>query len=609
MTTMSIGGPVAAAGGRPVPGPGRVDPRDRAQLDESPVALRRVLRLFAPYRADLALVSAIIVVTAAIGMAQPFLLRAVIDDALPHGNVRLLAFATLGMIVVALVTQVLGVVQTWRSTLVGQQVMHALRTDVYAHLQRQSMDFFTRTRGGEIQSRLTNDIAGMQGVVTTTASGIATNLTTAIATLVAMLALSWQLTLFSALVLPPAIWLSRSVALLRRDLTARTQRELAEIQSQVDESLSMSGALLVKTLGASRRVAERFDASSRELLRLQLRSQLAGRWRMAVMAIVFAAIPALIYLVAGLPITGGAISVGTVVAFTALQANLFRPLMGLLNAGVEWVTSMALFSRIFGYLDLPLDLPAPVDPVRLRAGDVRGEVRIEAVSVRYPGADVDALADVSLSIPAGTTLAVVGETGSGKSTLGSLLARLRDPDAGAVTIDGVDLRDIAPEDLARLVGVVTQETYLVHATIRENLALAAPDATEAAMWDALRTAQVSALVEGLPDGLDTMVGSRGHRFSGGEKQRIAVARTLLRDPRVLVLDEATSALDNTTERELQRALDELVRGRTTLTIAHRLSTIAAADQVAVLARGRVVEVGTPGELVAAGGVFARLAQV
>ena len=589
-------------------GPGRVDPRDRAQLDESPVELRRVLKLFSPYRLDLTLVFVIIVATATIGMAQPFLLRAVIDDALPNGDVRLLTFATVGMVVVAVVTQVLGVVQTWRSTLVGQKVMHALRTDVYTHLQLQSMDFFTRTRGGEIQSRLTNDIAGMQGVVTTTASGIATNLTTSIATLVAMLALSWELTLFSLLVIPPAIWLSRRVAMLRRELTARTQRELADMQSQVDESLSMSGALLVKTLGASRRVAERFEATSRELLQLQLRSQLAGRWRMAVMAIIFAAIPALIYLVAGLPVTGGAISVGTVVAFTALQANLFRPLMGLLNAGVEWVTSMALFSRIFGYLDLPLDLPAPENPATIDLAATRGEVRLEDVTVRYPGADVDALHYIDLTLAPGETVAVVGETGSGKSTLGSLLARLRDPDEGRVTIDGVDLRDIAPEDLACLVGVVSQETYLVHATIRENLTLAAPEATDDEMWAALRTAQVAHVIEALPDGLGSMVGARGYRFSGGEKQRLAVARTLLRDPRVLVLDEATSALDNTTERELQHALDELVRGRTTLTIAHRLSTIAAADRVAVLSRGQIVELGPPAELMESGGYFARLAR-
>lgn len=591
--------------GRPVAGPRRVDPRDRAQLDESPVEMSRVLALFTPYRRDLTVVTVVIVATSLIAMAQPFLLRAVVDDALPNQDVGLLVAATGGMVAVAVVTQLLGVVQTWRSSLVGQRVMHGLRTQVYEHLQHQSMDFFTRTRAGEIQSRLTNDIAGMQGVVTSTATGIATNVTTSIATLVAMLALSPQLTLLSLLVVPPSVWLSRRVALVRRDLTARTQRELADMQGQVDESLGASGALLVKTLGASERMAERFRATSEELLHLQLGSQLAGRWRMAVMAIVFAAIPALVYLVAGLPWTAP-ISVGTVVAFTTLQAGLFRPLMGLLNAGVEWVTSMALFSRIFGYLDLGSDLPVADHPVELDPRSVGGEVRLEGVTVRYPGADVDALADVTLTVPAGTTLALVGETGSGKSTLGSLVPRLRDPDAGTVRIDGVDVREVSPASLAAVVGVVSQETYLVHGSIRENLTLARPGAGDAELWEALRTAQIAQLVEGLPEGLDTTVGARGHRFSGGEQQRLAVARTLLRDLRVLVLDEATSALDTATERELQRALDALTRGRTTLTIAHRLSTVENADIVAVLDHGRVVEVGPPAQLRAAGGAFARL---
>lgn len=598
---MRIAGP-GSGGARPLPA-GGIDPRDRAQLDESPVEFRRVAALFRPYAGELALVTVLIVVTAVISMAQPFLLRHVIDVALPARDVAALAWLAAGMVGVAVVTQVLGVAQTWRSTVVGQRVMHGLRADVYAHVQRQSMDFFTRTRSGEVQSRLTNDIAGVQGVVTTTASGVATNLTTAVATLVAMLALSWQLTLFTLLVIPPAAIITRRVAQVRKDLTLHTQRELAELQSQIDESLSLSGALLVKTTGASARVAERFSDTSRRLSELQVRELLAGRWRMALMAIIFAAIPALIYLVAGM---GASVSVGTVVAFTALQANLFRPLMGLLNVGVEWVTSMALFSRIFGYLDLNYALPVAENPVALDAQDVRGELRFDGVTVRYPGADTDALTGISLRAPAGTTLAVVGKTGSGKSTLGALVSRLRDPDAGAVTIDGVDLRSLAPGSLSEIVGVVTQETYLIHTSIRENLLVGAPGADDAALWAALETAQAADMVRVLPEGLDTVVGARGHRFSGGEKQRLAVARTLLRDPRVLVLDEATSALDNKTERELQRALDALALGRTTVVIAHRLTTIENADAVAVLEGGRVVEYGTPEELAARGGAFTRL---
>lgn len=587
-------------------GPQKVDPRDRAQLALSPVELPRVLALFAPHRLAIATVMAIIVVSSALGLAQPFLLKAVFDDALPHNNIRVLLLAVGGMLAVTIATSLLGVVQTWMSTKVGQQVMHRLRSDVFAHLQRQSLSFFTRTRGGEVQSRIIQDIGGMQSVVTSTATSIAANLTTAVGTAVAMAALSWRLSLLSLLVLPPSMWLTRRVALLRREITAALQARLADMHVQVDEGLSVSGVLLTKTLGAGRLASRRFERTSAELVDLELRSALAGRWRMATMSIVFAAIPALIYLAAGFPATSGGMTIGTLVAFTSLQAGIFRPLMALLNVGVSWISSMALFSRIFGYLDLVTDVPAPVAPVPLPAGEVRGDIRFDHVSFTYAEGAPPAVDDVTLDIPAGSSLALVGDTGSGKSTLAGLVARLRDPSSGSVSIDGIALTAIGEDALAAIVGVVTQETYLVHDTIRANLLLAAPDASEAQLWSALGAAQVADLIGRLPEGLDTVVGSRGHRISGGEKQRLAIARTILRDPRVLILDEATSALDNRTERAAQQAIDTLSAGRTTITIAHRLSTIRDADQIAVLAGGRVVELGTHEALLARGGHYAAL---
>ncbi|GHJ17088.1 multidrug ABC transporter ATP-binding protein [Micromonospora sp. AKA38] len=586
-------------------GAGRtVSPTEKAQARD--VSLRRIGGLFTAHRGPLAAVVAIIVASSIIAMASPFLLRTVIDRALPDRDLTLLAWLVAAMIAVAAVTAVLGVVQTWISTRVGQEVMHRLRTDVFAHLQRQSIGFFVRTRTGEVQSRITNDIGGMQSVVTSTATSIAANLTTVVATTVAMVALSWRLTLVSVIVLPPALWLTRRVARLRREITARRQRELADLTVTIEEGLSVSGVRLAKTLGTGAALVDRFTASSARLVDLELRSELAGRWRMAAMTVVFAAIPAVIYLGAGLPGTAGTLTIGTLVAFTALQGNLFRPLMGLLNVGVTLTASLALFARIFEYLDLPVEVAEPARPTPLDPATVRGHLRVEDVTFSYPGSDTAALAGVTLDVPAGTSLALVGETGSGKSTLAALISRLHDPDAGRITIDGVDLRDLRLADLAAVVGVVSQETYLLHATVRDNLRYARPDATDAEIEAAARAARIHDLIAALPDGYDTMVGSRGHRFSGGEQQRLAIARTLLRDPRILVLDEATSALDTETERAVQRALDELARGRTVVTIAHRLSTVRDADRIAVLDHGRIVESGTHTTLLDHRGRYATL---
>ena len=503
------------------------------------------------------------------------------------------------MVAVAAVTSAFGVIQTWISTKVGQQVMHGLRTSVFAHLQRQSIAFFTRTRTGEVQSRITNDIGGMESVVTSTATSIAANLTTAIATAVAMVALSWRLSLISLVVMPPSIYLTRKVARMRRAITTQQQRELADLNVTIEEGLSINGVQLAKTMGTG------------------------------------PALVAAVHRLLGPPDRpGAALPAGRPLADGLHEHHLRRDPGDHLPRGraaddrrpdddrhpgrLHYIAERPLPAadrpaqhgrlgdQLAGAVRADLRVPRParrgrrprppgdIDPAR-----VPGHVRLDDVSFTYPGADRAALNGIDLDVPPGSTLALVGETGSGKTTLAALVARLYDPSQRSVRIDGIDLRDMRLADLAAIVGVVSQETYLLHTTVRENLRYAKPDATDTEIEDAARAAQIHDLIAGLPDGYDTVVGSRGYRFSGGEKQRIAIARTLLRDPRVLVLDEATSALDTETERAVQQAFDALARGRTTITIAHRLSTVRDADQIVVLDHGQVIESGTHASLIAA----------
>ncbi len=627
--------------------------------------IRRILVFFRPYRPQVAVVLVAILLTSFIGLINPYLLKLLIDVAIPQRDLALLTLYVGLMIILPIVSGLIGVGQSYLNNIIGQRVMQDLRGALYAHLQSMPLRFFTETRTGEIQSRLANDVGGVQAVVTDTASSVTSNLAIAISTIIAMFFIDWRLTVLSLGLLPFFMYLTFRVGKVRREVSTETQISLAEMSALTEETLSVSGILLSKTFGQQANSEKKFRVLNAKLAALQIRQAMVGRWFFMVIGTIFSITPAFVYWLAGwLTIQNDptAPTIGDIVAFTTLQSRLFFPMGQLLNIQVEIQGALALFDRVFEYLEMDPEIVDAPDAVDLAPAAARGQVRLRNVSFRYPteavpsdraaealarkdglndeevgvalaAASVDetavetlvdgmgagsgempaiemlptfALEDIDLEAQPGELVALVGPSGSGKTTTTYLIPRLYDVDAGAVEIDGIDVRRIKLASLGRLIGVVTQETYLFHASIRDNLLYAKPEATDDELRDAARAAAMHDRIMELPEGYDTIVGERGYKLSGGEKQRVAIARVLLKDPRILILDEATSALDTVSERLIQAAFEGLMVGRTTIAIAHRLSTILRADRILVYDRGRIVERGTHAELIKVGGLYARL---
>ncbi len=612
--------------------------------------LRRVAQSFSPYKFQVVLVLIAIILTTVLGLINPLLIRYVFDDAIGKGNLKLLIILVTIMIITPIVTGIIGVGQTYLNNIIGQRVMRDFRNSLYHHLQSMSMRFFTSTRTGEIQSRLSNDVGGVQGVVTDTATSVVSNISTVVSTIIAMVILSPLLTLISLGLLPVFLWITYKVGNVRRATSKETQESMATLTSKMQETLSVSGILLIKTFGRQKYAEDQFREENQKLADLEVRQQMIGRWFFMLIGTFFSIMPAIIYLVAGYQIINGVpgVSLGTIVAFTTLQSRIFFPIGQLLNVQVEIQGALALFDRIFEYLDLPIEIQNRPGALELSSDEIQGDVTFRDVTFTYkpeeasvlnglneqgsngnrkrpvsPGpvavpAETPAMSNpevaapritlnnISFEIKPGQLAALVGPSGAGKTTMTYLVPRLYDVDSGAVEIDGHNIKDIALESLGELIGVVTQETYLFHASIRENLLYARMDASEEEMMAAAKAAAIHDRIMELENGYDTLVGERGYKLSGGEKQRMAIARVILKNPRVLILDEATSALDTHSERLIQAALEPLMQNRTTLAIAHRLSTILAADVILVVDHGEIVERGTHQELLEQDGLYAKL---
>lgn len=582
----------------------------RRQQDQpvrvSRAMLLRILGYFRPYRLRVGLALLTVAAIAGLGLVPPLMIRAVVDVAIPQGDVGFLVLLVAGMVGAPAFGGLLGVVQTYLNTHISQRVMFDLRNHLYRHVQSLSLRFFTATKTGEIMSRLSNDVQGINRVVAETLTQSISQVFVLASTLFLVFTLDWRLATLSLVLVPLFLAPTRRVGSMRFDLQRETQQRQAELSSIMQETLNISGFVLMKAFAREVYEMLRFTDKNRELMDFQVRNAMLGRWFRMLLQVFEALGPALIYLYGGYLVITGGMTLGTVVAFVALLHRLYQPIAQLANVHVEVMGSLALFARIFEYLDLEPEVRDQPGAAPLPRAD--GRVAFKDVSFEYlPGRP--ALDGVSFEADPGQLIALVGPSGAGKTTVTYLIPRFYDVTEGAIEIDGRDVRSVTLESLYAQIGMVTQETYLFNASVRENLHYAKLDSADAEIEEACRLARLDDVIAQMPDGYDTVVGERGYRLSGGEKQRLAIARVLLKDPRILILDEATSSLDSQTEAQIQDALRPLLRGRTTFAIAHRLSTVLAADKILVLDHGRLVDVGTHNELLTRGGLYADLYEI